>query len=69
MNPFEITQAHLDLNPELSIACHYNVFQLGPLSYGQAAADLQKKLIERGIAKDKFIFPEIGIPVMLKTGN
>ncbi|MDA3884899.1 MAG: MBL fold metallo-hydrolase [Candidatus Delongbacteria bacterium] len=69
MNPFEITAAHLDLDPEFSIACHYNVFQLGPLSYGQAASDLQKKLLKRDIPKDKFLFPELGVPIILKKNN
>jgi len=69
MNPHEAVTAHLDLNSELSIACHYNVFQLGPLKYDEASNALKKDLIKRDISKEKFILPELGIPIVIKTDS
>ena len=66
MNPHEAVAAHLNLNSELSIACHYNVFQLGPLEYGEASTALQNELIKRDIDKERFILPELWIPIVIK---
>lgn len=67
MNIYEVVTAHLDLNSELSIACHSNVFQLGPLKYNEAETDLKNNLIKRNIPENKFIAPELGIPIIIKS--
>jgi L-ascorbate metabolism protein UlaG (beta-lactamase superfamily) len=57
MGPTEAVQAHIDLKAGLSIADHFQVFQLGWDSFDDAVNDLSTALKEYNLTPDKFIAP------------
>ncbi|MEW6672462.1 MAG: MBL fold metallo-hydrolase [Thermodesulfobacteriota bacterium] len=63
MGPAEAVQAHLDLGAGLSIAAHFQVFQLGGDGFDDAPKELELVLRERGLKPDAFITPALGRPI------
>jgi len=57
MGPAEAVQAHLDLGAQLSIAAHFQVFQLGADGFGDAVNELASTLRERDLQPESFIIP------------
>ena len=55
MGPAEAVQAHEDLGAQLSIAAHFQVFQLGPDGFYDAVNELASALKERELKPEVFI--------------
>lgn len=55
MRPREAVQAHIDLGAEVSIAAHYQVFQLGADGFDDAVQELAATLKQRHLVPDAFI--------------
>ncbi len=55
MRPREAVQAHLDLGAQVSIAAHYQVFQLGPDGFDDAVQELAATINSRNLNPDAFI--------------
>ena len=55
MRPREAVQAHIDLGAEVSIAAHFQVFQLGPDGFDDALQELASTLKGRDLNPDTFI--------------
>lgn len=60
MGPAEAVQAHLDLDAQLSIATHFQVFQLGADGFDDAVNELASTLKERDVRPETFITPTHG---------
>jgi L-ascorbate metabolism protein UlaG (beta-lactamase superfamily) len=58
--PAEAVQAHLDLGAQLSIAGHFQVFQLGADGFDDAVNGLISTLKERDLNPGSFIIPILG---------
>jgi L-ascorbate metabolism protein UlaG (beta-lactamase superfamily) len=58
--PAEAVQAHIDLKAQLSIADHFQVFQMGWDGFDDAVNDLSAALKEHNLTPDKFIAPVPG---------
>jgi L-ascorbate metabolism protein UlaG (beta-lactamase superfamily) len=67
MGPAEAVQAHLDLRAGLSIAAHFQVFQLGADGFDDALNELRSVLTERDLKPNAFIAPLPGRPIDLTT--
>lgn len=65
MGPAEAVVAHKDLNPEVSIAGHYQVFQLGLDGFDDAVRTLAETLKEHSLPSDSFITLEPGRSLIL----
>ena len=65
MTPAEAVQAHLDLRTWLSIAVHFQVFQLGVDGFDDALHELRSALVERVLKPEAFIAPLPGQSVAL----
>ncbi len=57
MGPAEAVQVHIELGAKISIAAHFQVFQLGVDKFDDAPVELEAALRERGLAPDVFIAP------------
>jgi L-ascorbate metabolism protein UlaG (beta-lactamase superfamily) len=68
MGPAEAVQAHLDLGAQISIAAHFQVFQLGADGFDDAVNELASSLRERNLKPDAFLAPTPGRVIML-TGS
>ena len=68
MGPMEAVQAHIDLNAQLSIAGHFQVFQLGSDGFNDAVNQLLAALKAHNLSHDVFVAPEPGQPQELATG-
>jgi L-ascorbate metabolism protein UlaG (beta-lactamase superfamily) len=68
MGPLEAIPAHKDLNPQISIAAHFQVFQLGSDGFDDAVNGLSAVLKEHGLNDNAFVAPEPGQPLELVTG-
>jgi L-ascorbate metabolism protein UlaG (beta-lactamase superfamily) len=55
--PADAVQAHLDLGAQMSIAGHFQVFQLGTDGFDDAVKELASTLKERHLQPDAFIAP------------
>jgi len=55
MRPAEAVQAHLDLGAQVSIAAHFQVFQLGPDGFDDAVQELAATLEKRNLNPGAFI--------------
>ena len=55
MRPREAVQAHLDLGAQVSVAAHFQVFQLGPDGFDDAVQELAATLNGRNLSPDAFI--------------
>ncbi len=55
MRPREAVQAHIDLGAEVSVAAHFQVFQLGPDGFDDALQELASTLKQRNLNPDAFI--------------
>jgi L-ascorbate metabolism protein UlaG (beta-lactamase superfamily) len=55
MGPAEAVQAHLDLGAQVSIAAHFQVFQLGPDGFDEAVKELASTLEKRNLNPDDFL--------------
>lgn len=55
MRPREAVQAHLDLGAQVSIAAHFQVFQLGSDGFDDAHQELADTLKKRNMKSDAFI--------------
>lgn len=62
MGPAGAVQAHLDLAAKLSIAAHFQVFQLGADGFEDAPREL-RALVERELGPGAFITPVPGKPI------
>lgn len=60
MGPAEAVRAHADLGAHLSVAAHFQVFQLGSDGFGDAVKGLVSALEERHLRLDEFITPTPG---------
>jgi L-ascorbate metabolism protein UlaG (beta-lactamase superfamily) len=60
MGPAEAVQAHTDLQAGLSIAAHFQVFQLGGDGFDDAVNELKSALAERGLKPEAFVAPPPG---------
>ena len=60
MGPDEAVQAHLDLGAQVSIAAHFQVFQLGWDGFDEAPNGVASALKERNLAPASFIVPAFG---------
>jgi L-ascorbate metabolism protein UlaG (beta-lactamase superfamily) len=74
MGPVEAVQAHRDLNAQVSIAAHFQVFQLGSDGFDDAVNELSAVLKEQNLHHEAFVAPEPGQSLELttrlaKTGN
>ena len=67
MGPAEAVQAHLDLRARLSIAAHFQVFQLGVEGFDDARNELKSALARRYLKPDVFITPPPGQSVELRS--
>jgi L-ascorbate metabolism protein UlaG (beta-lactamase superfamily) len=54
MDPSDAVQAHLDLDPALSIGMHFGTIQLTDEGINEPESELQKSLKERGISANRF---------------
>ncbi len=68
MGPAEAVQAHVDLGAQTSLACHYQVFQLGTDGFDDAVSELAAQVKERNLPSAAFIAPQIGRAVEAVTG-
>ncbi|MCE5282442.1 MAG: MBL fold metallo-hydrolase [Deltaproteobacteria bacterium] len=57
MGPAEAVEAHLDLEARLSVACHFQAFQLGPDGFDDAVTELASMLRTRDLNPEAFITP------------
>lgn len=74
MGPWEAVRAFSDLKPHLSIAIHYQVFQLGPDGFEDAPNELRDALKRRCIKTSQFLTPQPGEVIRInrvgaKTGT
>ncbi len=60
MGPAEAVQAHIDLQAQMSVAAHFQVFQLGWDGFDDAVNGLAAALMENMLSADDFIAPEPG---------
>ncbi len=67
MGPTEAIQAHIDLGASMSIAAHFQVFQLGWDGFDDAVNELSANLKMRTLAPDAFLAPTPGQPIELRT--
>lgn len=65
MGPAEAVQAHMDLGAPLSIAAHFQVFQLGADGFEDAVDDLTLTLKGRNMKPDDFVVPTPGRAILL----
>ncbi len=61
MGPAEAVQAYLDLRAHISIASHFQVFQLGSDGFYDAVNELSSTLKERNLKQDVFVTPVPGL--------
>lgn len=57
MGPAEAVEAHLDLGADVSVAAHFQVFQLGPDGFDDAVTELASMLRVRNLKPDTFVAP------------
>ena len=67
MGPREAVRAHIDLNAGLSLAAHFQVFQLGWDGFDDAVHELASALKERNLKPDAFIAPAPGKAIDLTS--
>ena len=60
MDPNDAVQAHLDLDPTLSIGMHLGTVQLTDEGINDPESELQKTLAERGISGNRFLTLGVG---------
>lgn len=60
MGPDEAVQAHLDLGAAVSMAAHFQVFQLGWDGFDEAPKGVVAALRERNLAPVSFVIPSFG---------
>ena len=65
MGPAEAIQAHADLGASLSIAAHFQVFQLGWDGFDDAVNELSANMKKRTFATNDFLAPAPGTPIEL----
>ena len=58
--PADAVQAHLDLGARMSVAFHFQVFQLGTDGFDDAVNELAAAVKERDLPPDSFIAPTLG---------
>ncbi len=57
MGPADAVQAHLDLGAQVSVAAHFQIFQLGADGFDDAVNELASTLKERDLKPETFITP------------
>jgi L-ascorbate metabolism protein UlaG (beta-lactamase superfamily) len=67
MGPLEAIPAHKDLNAQVSIAAHFQVFQLGPDGFDDALNELSTTLEEHNLSHDAFVALQPGQSLELTT--
>ncbi len=68
MGPAEAVQAHMDLGAQVSVAAHFQVFQLGADGFDDAVNELTSALRERNLRHNVFFAPTPG-KVIMPTRN
>ena len=62
MNPMEAVQAGVDLGTKRAMGMHFGTFSnLADEGYLQPKRDLERALGVRGLAKDWFLYPKVGV--------
>ncbi len=69
MGPAEAVVAHKDLHPEVSIAGHYQVFQLGSDGFDDALRLLAETIKEHSLDSESFVALEPGRSLILHRHN
>lgn len=69
MGPAEAVQAHGELGAEVSIASHFQVFQLGADGFYDAVNELPLALKSRNLRPDDFIVPAFGAVIPAPGGK
>jgi L-ascorbate metabolism protein UlaG (beta-lactamase superfamily) len=69
IGPAEAVQAHLDIGALVSIAAHFQVFQLGADGFDDAVNELATKLKEHHLHADAFVAPTFGRAIVLNPIN
>ncbi len=69
MGPAEAVQAHEELGAEISIAAHFQVFQLGADGYHDAVNELPLVLKSRNLKPDDFVVPVFGAVISVPGRN
>jgi L-ascorbate metabolism protein UlaG (beta-lactamase superfamily) len=69
MGPLEAIPAHKDLNAQVSIAAHFQVFQLGSDGFDDAVNGLSAALKEHNLDHGTFITPEPGQSLNLQVSR
>ena len=67
MSPAEAIQAHADLGASLSIAAHFQVFQLGWDGFDDAVKELTANMKKNTLAPGDFLAPTTGTPIEIRT--
>jgi L-ascorbate metabolism protein UlaG (beta-lactamase superfamily) len=67
MGPSEAVQAHRDLNAHLSLAAHFQVFQLGWDGFDDAVDELGFSLKKHHLRHDEFVAPVLGQAIDMTT--
>jgi L-ascorbate metabolism protein UlaG (beta-lactamase superfamily) len=67
MGPAEAVQAHEDLGAQLSVAAHFQVFQLGSDGFYDAVNELASSLTERDLKPEVFVAPIPGRAIELQA--
>jgi hypothetical protein len=65
MGPAEAVKAHMDLGTPVSIAAHFQVFQLGFDGFNDAVDVLASSLMEHNLKPDAFVAPMFGQAISL----
>jgi L-ascorbate metabolism protein UlaG (beta-lactamase superfamily) len=60
MDPSKAVQAHIDLGARLSLACHFQTFQLGEEDFEAAPKALTEAVAKHGLKSNAFIAPAFG---------
>lgn len=65
MEPAEAVQAHTDMSAQLSVAAHFQVFQLGSDGFDDAMNELASALKKGNLKPDAFVTPMLGQAIVL----
>jgi L-ascorbate metabolism protein UlaG (beta-lactamase superfamily) len=66
--PAEAVRAHMDLGAQVSVAAHFQVFQLGADGFDDAVNDLASILKECNLKQGAFVVPMLGRAIQLAQG-
>lgn len=64
LRPSEAVAAHIDLGAEMSVAGHFQVFQLGIDDFNDAPTELTEELNSKRLSPSAFVIPHFGHAVL-----